>query len=37
MDVIRAGTRLLDTEGVEKLSMRKLANTLGTGSSTLYW
>ena len=36
-DVIKAGTQLLDTEGVEKLSMRKLAKTLGTVSSTLYW
>jgi AcrR family transcriptional regulator len=36
-DVIKAGARLLDTEGVEKLSMRKLATALGTASSTLYW
>ncbi|WP_324788348.1 TetR family transcriptional regulator [Streptomyces sp. H51] len=36
-EVIRAGIRLLDTEGAEKLSMRKLARELGTGSSTLYW
>jgi AcrR family transcriptional regulator len=27
----------LDSEGVEKLSMRSLARALGTGSSTLYW
>lgn len=36
-DVVTAGMRLLDTEGAEKLSMRKLAESLGTVSSTLYW
>lgn len=36
-DVIRAGAQLLDAEGVEQLSMRRLAKALGTGSSTLYW
>lgn len=32
-----AGAQLLDEEGVEGLSMRKLAGVLGTGPSTLYW
>jgi len=36
-DVISAGARLLDSEGVEGLSMRKLAGALGTGPATLYW
>jgi TetR/AcrR family transcriptional regulator, tetracycline repressor protein len=36
-DVIRAGAQLLDTHGVEQLSMRKLAKSLGTGPATLYW
>ncbi len=36
-DVIRAGGRLLDAEGVDNLSMRRLAKVLKTGSSTLYW
>lgn len=36
-DVIAAGARLLDEEGIEGISMRKLAKTLGTGPATLYW
>lgn len=36
-DVVAAGSRLLDSEGVEGLSMRKLAGALGTGPATLYW
>ena len=36
-EVVRAGIKLLDTDGVEKLSMRRLAAALGTGPSTLYW
>jgi AcrR family transcriptional regulator len=36
-EVVKAGVQLLDAEGVEKLSMRKLASTLETGPSTLYW
>lgn len=36
-EVINAAARLLDTDGIEKLSMRKLAAVLGTGPSTLYW
>lgn len=36
-DVIAAGAELLDTEGVERLSMRKLADHLSTGPATLYW
>ena len=35
--MIAAGARLLDSEGVEGLSMRKLAGALGTGPATLYW
>lgn len=36
-DVVEAGARLLDTDGVEHLSMRRLARSLGTGPATLYW
>jgi len=36
-DVVRAGAHLLDTEGLEGLSMRKLATALRTGPATLYW
>ena len=36
-DVVEAATRLLDTEGVDALSMRRVATALGTGPSTLYW
>lgn len=36
-DVVRAGAQLLDTEGLEGLSMRKLAAALETGPATLYW
>lgn len=36
-EVVAAGARLLDNEGVEGLSMRKLAGALGTGPATLYW
>jgi TetR/AcrR family tetracycline transcriptional repressor len=36
-DVVRAGAELLDSEGLDGLSMRKLARTLGTGAATLYW
>jgi TetR/AcrR family tetracycline transcriptional repressor len=36
-DIVRAGAQLLDTEGLEGLSMRKLASVLGTGPATLYW
>lgn len=36
-DVIAAGAQLLDSEGIEGISMRKLAKSLGTGPATLYW
>jgi TetR/AcrR family transcriptional regulator, tetracycline repressor protein len=36
-DVVKVGAQLLDREGLEGLSMRKLATTLGTGPATLYW
>jgi AcrR family transcriptional regulator len=36
-DVIQAGAGLLDKDGVEQFSMRKLAKSLGTGPATLYW
>ena len=36
-DVVRAGAALLDADGVEQLSMRRLAQSLGTGPATLYW
>lgn len=36
-DVIAAGAKLLDAEGVDGVSMRKLATALGTGVATLYW
>lgn len=36
-EVVAAGARLLDEEGLEGLSMRGLAGALGTGPATLYW
>ena len=36
-DVVAAGARLLDAEGVDGVSMRRLASMLGTGPATLYW
>jgi TetR/AcrR family transcriptional regulator, tetracycline repressor protein len=36
-DVVEAATHLLDVEGVDALSMRRVAAALGTGPSTLYW
>jgi TetR/AcrR family transcriptional regulator, tetracycline repressor protein len=36
-DVIAVGAQLLDAEGIEGLSMRKLATALRTGPATLYW
>ncbi len=36
-DVVQAGAALLDSEGLEGLSMRKLAAALQTGPATLYW
>ncbi len=34
---MREAVALLDEEGVERLTMRRLAERLGTGSTTLYW
>jgi TetR/AcrR family tetracycline transcriptional repressor len=36
-DVVAAGAEVLDTKGVDGLSMRALATHLGTGPATLYW
>jgi TetR/AcrR family transcriptional regulator, tetracycline repressor protein len=36
-DVLTEAAQLLDREGVDGLSMRKLAAALGTGAATLYW
>ena len=36
-DVVAAGARLLDTDGIDGVSMRRLASMLGTGPATLYW
>ncbi|MFI6168312.1 TetR/AcrR family transcriptional regulator C-terminal domain-containing protein [Nocardia sp. NPDC051052] len=35
--IIDAAVALLDEEGLERLTMRRLAQRLGTGSTTLYW
>jgi AcrR family transcriptional regulator len=34
---VKTALELLDEEGVERLTMRRLAERLGTGSTTLYW
>ncbi len=34
---MRAGAQMLDREGLDGLSMRKLASVLRTGPATLYW
>jgi AcrR family transcriptional regulator len=36
-DVVAAGARLLDSEGIDGVSMRRLADVLETGPATLYW
>jgi TetR/AcrR family transcriptional regulator, tetracycline repressor protein len=36
-DVVAAGAKLLDAQGIDGVSMRKLATALGTGVATLYW
>jgi AcrR family transcriptional regulator len=36
-EIVDAALRLLDAEGLEGLSMRRLAEELGTGASSLYW
>ncbi|GAA3090175.1 TetR/AcrR family transcriptional regulator [Streptosporangium carneum] len=35
--IVREAVALLDEEGAERLTMRRLAERLGTGSTTLYW
>jgi AcrR family transcriptional regulator len=35
--IVTAAIRLLDREGLVALSMRRLAEELGTGAATLYW
>jgi AcrR family transcriptional regulator len=35
--IVAAAIRLLDREGLAALSMRRLAEELGTGAATLYW
>lgn len=35
--IVRAAMELLDAEGLESLSMRKLAARLGAGTTSLYW
>ncbi len=35
--IVEEAVTLLDTEGADRLTMRRLAERLGTGSTTLYW
>jgi AcrR family transcriptional regulator len=35
--IVEEAVALLDTEGADRLTMRRLAERLGTGSTTLYW
>ncbi|HEX2314117.1 MAG TPA: TetR/AcrR family transcriptional regulator [Thermomonospora sp.] len=35
--IVAEAVALLDEEGLERLTMRRLAERLGTGSTTLYW
>jgi AcrR family transcriptional regulator len=35
--IVAAAVRLLDREGLAALSMRRLAEELGTGAASLYW
>ncbi|MBG0816512.1 TetR/AcrR family transcriptional regulator [Planomonospora sp. ID82291] len=35
--IVEEAVALLDAEGVDRLTMRRLAERLGTGSTTLYW
>lgn len=35
--IVDAGLRLLDAEGLDGFSMRKVAQGLGTGAASLYW
>jgi AcrR family transcriptional regulator len=36
-DIVEAAVRILDREGVDALTVRRLGEELGTGSATLYW
>jgi AcrR family transcriptional regulator len=36
-DIVEAAVRILDAEGVDALTVRRLGEELNTGSSTLYW
>lgn len=36
-EIVRAAVELLDAEGLEGLSMRKLGARLGTGATSIYW
>jgi AcrR family transcriptional regulator len=35
--IVEAALRVLDAEGVDRLSMRRVAEELGTGAASLYW
>jgi AcrR family transcriptional regulator len=35
--IVRAALEVLDTEGLDALSMRRVADALGTGPASLYW
>ncbi|MGH3703837.1 MAG: TetR/AcrR family transcriptional regulator [Agromyces sp.] len=35
--IVRVATRLLDEDGIEGLSMRKLGAALGSGATSIYW
>lgn len=35
--IVQAAVRLLDTEGLDAFSMRRVADELGTGAASLYW
>ena len=36
-DIVEAAVRILDAEGVDALTVRRLGEELNTGSATLYW
>lgn len=36
-DVVQAALRLLDADGLEAFSMRRVAEEMGTGAASLYW
>jgi AcrR family transcriptional regulator len=35
--IVAAAIRLLDADGLDALSMRRIADELGTGAASLYW